>query len=159
MRIREVSDSELAQLREIRLRALQDARFAYGSTYEREQARVPEDYRTWVTDGVTLVAEDDDGWHAIGHGRLDKTKPSLAYVMAMWVAPEHRGTHVGAAILDTLMEWARQQGASTVSLGVTEGNAPAEALYRSRGFEPTGMREPLTSDPTRQCVFLERPTT
>jgi len=24
---------------------------------------------------------------------------------------------------------------------------------------PTGEREPLTSDPTLDCVFLERPTT
>ena len=157
MPIREVSDSELAQLKEIRLRALADAPFAYGGSYEGEKDREPEEYRSWITEGVTVVAEDDDGWHGMGHGRLDKVTPSLAYVMAMWVTPARRGTKLGADILDTLIEWARRQGASTVSLGVTDGNSPAETLYRSRGFEPTGEREPLTSDPTRECVFLERP--
>ena len=159
MRIRAVADSELAELKEIRLRALAEAPHAFGSTVEREQDRAPEDYRPWITDGITFVAEDDDGWHGLGHGRLDKEKPSLAYVMAMWVEPAYRGTKVGALILDTVMDWARAQGASAISLGVTDGNSPAEALYRSRGFEPTGQREPLQSDPTRECVFLERPVT
>ena len=157
MRIRAVADSELAQLKEIRLRALADAPSAFGSTYEREKDRAPEDYRSWVTEGITFVAEDDDGWHGLGHGRLDKEKPSVAYVMAMWVDPDYRGSKVGALILDTVMDWARAHGASVISLGVTDGNSPAEALYRSRGFVPTGEREPLQSDPTRECVFLERP--
>ncbi|MBV8959525.1 MAG: GNAT family N-acetyltransferase [Actinobacteria bacterium] len=158
MRIREVSGSELARLKEIRLRALADAPYAYGSSYERERDRDPEEYRSWITNGVTFVAEDEEGWHALGHGRLDAVTPSLAYVMAMWVAPERRGTKLGATILDTVIDWARQQGASMVSLGVTDGNSPAQKLYRSRGFQPTGEREPLKSDPTRECVFLERPT-
>lgn len=157
MRIRAVADSELAQLKELRLRALADAPSAFGSTVEREKERAPEGYRSWITDGITFVAEDEDGWHGLGHGRLDKEKPSLAYVMAMWVEPAYRGSKVGALILDTVMAWARAQGASVISLGVTDGNSAAEALYRSRGFVPTGEREPLQSDPTRECVFLERP--
>ena len=100
-----------------------------------------------------------DGWHGLGCCRFDEVMPGVAHVLAMWVEPEHRGTKVGAEILQTLIDWAQNKGAGVVRLGVTEGNSPAEALYRSRGFEPTGEREPLTSDPTRECVFLERPTT
>lgn len=157
MRVRAVADSELAQLKEIRLRALADAPYAYGSSYGEEVGRAPDEYRKWVTDGVTMVAEDDDGWHGLGCSRFDDVEPSVAHVLAMWVAPEHRQSKVGAQILEALIDWARARGAAAVRLGVTAGNSPAEALYRSRGFQPTGEREPLRSDPTRQCAFLERP--
>lgn len=159
MRIRAVEESELDRLQEIRLRALADAPYAFGSTYEREKDRTPEDYRSWITGGVTMVAEDEDGWHGLGWCRFDDEVPNLAHVLAMWVDPEHRGTKVGAQILQTLIDWAEARGSAAVRLGVTEGNSPAEALYRSRGFVLTGEREPLTSDPTLDCVFLERPTT
>src|SRR5260221_9435592 len=98
MRIRAVSDSELVHLCEIRLRALADAPFAFGSTYEREKDRSPEDYLTWVTNGVTMVAEDDDGWHGLGCGRFDELDPSIAHVLAMWVEPKQRESKVGAGI-------------------------------------------------------------
>src|SRR5438128_9264169 len=114
MRIREVADSELAKLREIRLRALADAPYAFGSSYEREKDRTPEDYRSWVTGGVTMVAEDDDGWHGLGWCRFDDVVPYLAHVLAMWVEPEHRGTKVGAEILQTLIGWAEEHGAAVV---------------------------------------------
>jgi ribosomal protein S18 acetylase RimI-like enzyme len=42
-----------------------------------------------------------------------------------------------------------------VRLGVVEGNRNAWSLYQSHGFVPTGEREPLVSNPTRDVVYLE----
>jgi ribosomal protein S18 acetylase RimI-like enzyme len=39
-------------------------------------------------------------------------------------------------------------------LGVAEGNSAAMRLYRRAGFEPTGQREPLRSDPSQPVIYM-----
>ncbi len=43
----------------------------------------------------------------------------------MWVAPEARGSGVGAALMDAVESWAREAGYENIGLGVTTVNAPA----------------------------------
>ena len=55
-------------------------------------------------------------------------------VSAVTVAPEHRRQGLATALLDALRGWAAERGGHSVYLQVTEGNAPARALYRRAGL-------------------------
>jgi ribosomal protein S18 acetylase RimI-like enzyme len=76
----------------------------------------------------------------------------------MWVAPEARGSGVGRSLVEAVLAWARERGAPTVLLEVTdtERARPAAALYRSLGFAPTGERAPLDSDPSLETILMSR---
>ena len=52
----------------------------------------------------------------------------------MYVAPGWRDQHVGSAILDRLLDHAREMGATTVLLDTCRFVTDAQRLYRSRGF-------------------------
>ena len=56
----------------------------------------------------------------------------------MWVAPEARRHGIGSALVDAVVHWARTLGLRRLLLDVTEGNGPAIALYRRKGFVPNG---------------------
>ena len=61
-------------------------------------------------------------------------------VISIGVPPPLRRRGWGAALVDGLLEQARQSGADTVVLEVAEDNAAALALYRARGFVIVGRR-------------------
>jgi ribosomal protein S18 acetylase RimI-like enzyme len=52
----------------------------------------------------------------------------------MWVAPFARGHGVGDSLVRAVIEWAGEQRASRVALGISLGNARAVALYRRHRF-------------------------
>ncbi len=51
------------------------------------------------------------------------------------VAPEHRRQGLASAVLEALLGWAAERGATTAYLQVREDNAAALALYGRLGFE------------------------
>jgi RimJ/RimL family protein N-acetyltransferase len=66
-----------------------------------------------------------------------------ATLFGMYVRPRLRGRGIGRQLVQSALEYARDRpGVKVVQLTVTEGNAPAEALYESCGFVPFGV-EPL----------------
>jgi ribosomal protein S18 acetylase RimI-like enzyme len=54
------------------------------------------------------------------------------------VAPEHRRSGVGRALMHDAYAWAERVGVEKISLNVRASNAPAIALYRSEGFALEG---------------------
>jgi len=52
------------------------------------------------------------------------------------VAPEHRRRGLASVVLEALLEWAAERGATTAYLQVREDNAAALSLYGAIGFEP-----------------------
>lgn len=56
----------------------------------------------------------------------------VIYTLA--VHPDYLGRGVGTALLARILAFCREQGARAVRLGVTQGNAPAAALYKKCGF-------------------------
>lgn len=50
------------------------------------------------------------------------------------VSPEHRRQGLGLAVMDALLEWGAERGATTAYLQVLGDNAPALALYEQLGF-------------------------
>ena len=64
-----------------------------------------------------------------------------AELLTLCVLAEERRRGVGAALLDEVVERARQTGARRLFLEVAETNEPARALYAARGFA-AGRRRP-----------------
>ncbi len=65
-----------------------------------------------------------------GYGFVDEETPELAIA----VVPNARGKGVGTALLDALLERAREAGHAKISLSVDKHNAGAIRLYEQHGF-------------------------
>lgn len=153
MRIRATNEADWEAVRDVRLRALEDAPYAFGSTIERERGRTEAEWRKWAgpgrwPNGVTFVATESDRFVGLAAGFPEEDEPDAVHLVSMWVDPSIRRTGVGRALIDAVVGWARERGARSVHLWVADGNDAATSLYRSCGFEPTGVRQPLPSNPT-----------
>lgn len=81
------------------------------------------------------------GEPAVGVGVL-RLRPTLftaadaldAYLQELYVTPERRGEGIGRAMLNRVMEIAKERGASWIELGTSEDDHQARALYESMGF-------------------------
>jgi len=140
--VREVGGDDWRTWREIRLRALRDSPSAFGSTYAREEALTERHWRDRVgdPDGVCVLVEDDGTQVGMGGGFQDL--PGFLHVVAMWVAPAHRGRGVGQAVLHGIDAWARERGLR-LHLDVNTANAGARRSYELFGFAATGETRPL----------------
>ena len=74
----------------------------------------------------------------------------------MWTSPTHRRSGVGRALIEAVIAWAEETGGTHVGLWVTVGNTAAESLYQSMGFVPTGERQVLPSDPSKDEARMDR---
>ena len=101
------------------------------------------------------IAMDEAGV-SIGYGGV-KVGGDQADVMTIGVAPRARGRGVGRAILDALLEWARQAGAVEIFLDVRPSNEGAIALYNSRGFVEIGRRPRYFRNPVEEAVEMRAP--
>ena len=101
-------------------------------------------------DNVTFVAEQDGRWLGIATGLAsdpdlpDDPRPAL---VGMFVLPEARGRGVGTALVNAVVDWARQRRATALCLWVTATNDPAIALYEKCRFRRTGESKPLVHSP------------
>ncbi len=150
-----VRPGDASVLKEVRLAALLDTPSAFGSTYADEVTRTEEH---WMHRALLASAgRDSTVFLAWMHGRAVgivggyRSDPSTDAVelVSMWTAPDARRTGVGALLVQAVIDWATENGSSTVALWVTRGNAPAQALYESVGFRATGDYQPLPSDPCK----------
>lgn len=98
----------------------------------------------------------DEAGVPIGYGGV-KIGGDQADVMTIGVAPRARGRGVGRAILDALLEWARQAGAVEIFLDVRPSNEGAIALYNSRGFVEIGRRPRYFRNPVEEAVEMRAP--
>ena len=103
------------------------------------------------------IAADESG-APIGYGGA-KVGGDQADVMTIGVAPHARGRGAGAAILDALLDWARQVGAAEIFLDVRPSNEGAIALYNSRGFVEIGRRPRYFRNPVEEAVEMRAPLT
>lgn len=146
--VREVGPDEWETLREIRMAALSEAPYAFGSTYEREAPFTEEQWRGRLTSGsVTFFAELAGSSVPAGLAGVYETDGD-ADLVSMWVRPSARGTGAADALVNTAADWAKARGHDALYLWVTESNARARGLYERCGFTPTGECQPLPSDPS-----------
>jgi ribosomal protein S18 acetylase RimI-like enzyme len=90
----------------------------------------------------------------LGLGSAGMDEHGVGHIGAMWVDPSLRGQGVGARLFDTAVAFLKSRGCASIELSVTETNAPAIALYQSRGFVLTGGFEPLREGSPLKNLFM-----
>jgi GNAT superfamily N-acetyltransferase len=155
--VREITTDDWELMRDVRLAALADAPYAFGSTYAREVGFTEAQWRGRINErSVTFFAydeSDDVAPAGLAGVYVAETAPD---VVSMWVRPGSRGRGVGEALIGATAAWATARSFSTLFLWVTQSNAPARRLYTRCGFTPTGESQPLPSDPSQPEIRMSR---
>jgi GNAT superfamily N-acetyltransferase len=146
-----VAEEDWELLRNVRLAALRDAPWAFGSTHAREAAFDGSTWRERAGRPGCFVAVDSDEPVGIAVGlALAELPADERHLVSMWVAPRARGQGVGGQLVSAVAAWARAGGASRLSLMVVIGNQSARSVYLRAGFVPTGdIQRVLPDEPDR----------
>jgi ribosomal protein S18 acetylase RimI-like enzyme len=75
----------------------------------------------------------------------------------MWVDPTCRGRGLAEQLLDAASNWSIASGANDLVLDVTETNEPARRLYTRAGFNQTGTKTRLRSNPSLLTLEMRKP--
>ena len=146
-------------LKNVRLRALEEAPYAFGTTLAGGKKRTDRDWQDMARDHATLSDRAYFmayvGNSPCGMAGCYRTTSDTVVLTAMWVAPEFRGQKIGEQIVRAVIEWAREGGATTLEAWVSENN-PARFFYQKIGFEETCLTEPLRSDSKIQIILIRR---
>lgn len=135
-----LGEEDWATYRRVRLDALKEAPYAFGSTHAGEVELDEASWRGRLKRRPTFVAEVEGtiaGTVATGESDVS----GVAALIAMWVDPRYRRQGVGDVLVKTVIEWATDHGYSSLFLWVTAVNAAAERLYRRNGFVRTGAAQ------------------
>lgn len=77
-------------------------------------------------------------------------------LVRLYVAREHLGRGVGAALMRVCINEASQRGHRTLWLGVWEHNHPAQAFYRKWNFHRVGTHIFQLGDDAQTDILMER---
>ncbi len=77
-----------------------------------------------------------------------------AHITTFAVAPDHRRSGVGQAMLLHLLGLAESVGASVATLEVRVSNTPAQRLYQKYGFRPVGVRTRYYTDNNEDALIM-----
>ena len=136
--IRALNPDDWQDIRDVRLRSLLDTPDAFTSTFSRESAYDEAKWRDLAVTGRWFVA-NNDGLIGVAVGVAGWSgDPKRRELVGMWVAPSHRRRGIARQLLDQVRAWAASEGATTLSLGVREGNERALAAYLSMGMRESG---------------------
>jgi RimJ/RimL family protein N-acetyltransferase len=147
--IRRLEVSDHADLRALRLRALEAEPTAFGSTLERELHFGESVWRDRLDPkghphfGAFRVGTDLVGLVVAVADVGDSTVVNL---VGMWIDQRDRGAGLAEELIGEVVRWAFEQRATMVRLFVTEGNTRAESVYRRVGFSRTGQTEIRSRD-------------
>ena len=134
--LRNIRADDWSLWRKLRLEALEEAPYAFGSTLADWQGRGDTEarWRSRLLDvPLNVVAE----WQGTAAGMASGTAltpDGSIELISMWVAPFARGQGVGDSLVNAVTEWAREQHASSIALAVFGDNEHAVALYHRHGF-------------------------
>jgi ribosomal protein S18 acetylase RimI-like enzyme len=83
---------------------------------------------------VLLVGGGPDGIAVLRFRQAIWAAGLECYLAELYVAPDHRGSGLGRALMTAAIEHARTRGAAWMDLGTSEDDVAARALYESLGF-------------------------
>lgn len=146
IQVRRVQPGDWATLRTVRLAALADAPYAFGSTTARELAFDEAEWRRRAESAPNLIAWREDGpvglVTVVGRPGDDEDGPPAEWELAsMWVSPLARGSGAADLLVSAAVEVVRAESARRLILWVADGNARARGFYLRAGFRPTGARQ------------------
>lgn len=109
-----------------------------------DSARLGATARQILATGLVLLAELDAYPVGLMAGAVAPHFFSQALYgveLAVYVAPEHRGSRVALRMISRFEAWAKARGAGEMCLGISTGlDVPrTQALYERLGYRPSGV--------------------
>ncbi|AXT86788.1 GNAT family N-acetyltransferase [Aeromicrobium sp. A1-2] len=128
--MRRVGSDDWADWRLLRQRSLSEDPDAFSSstTMWTGDLDTEQRWRDLLEHGSCFIAYVDGAPVGMVAGRLIGTAAEL---ISMWIAPEARRRHLGAALIETVVAWSDGRA---LSLRVMAGNVPAIEAYQRHGF-------------------------
>lgn len=77
-----------------------------------------------------------------------------AHITNIALLPAYRGRKLGEALLRKLMDYARENGAKTMTLEVRVSNNVAQSLYRKLGFQGGAIRKNYYTDDHEDALVM-----
>lgn len=153
--LRRVIADDWADWRPVRLAALADAPYAFGSRLADWQDAPEHRWRSRLSVPGALDLLAVDGTTAVGmaSGMPDPDDPARVEVVSVWVAPAARRSGVARHLLDTIAHWAADRGAHALELSVVPDNAAALRAYERAGFVATGESGEALPDGRHELVM------
>jgi GNAT superfamily N-acetyltransferase len=155
--LKRLSPNQWPPWRSLRLQALAEAPYAFGSKLADWQgagdleARWRERLASVPFNLIAFLRRCPAGMISATEPNSDRT----VELISLWVAPSVRGCGVGDALIEAVVQWAVEQKASRVSLDVTEGNRHATTLYVRHGFLESGKGAAHPAGETSECRFVK----
>lgn len=165
MDVRVLTEEDVNDFREVRLKGLKTDSSAFGSTYEREN--------NFTTEKFKQRLESSDSKFVVGgfidkklvciatfirnSGQKDKHKSML---VGMYCEKEYRGTGIAKSVVDLILEKARNiEGLEIINLMVVSENIRAKTFYESFGFKKYGTEPKAMFDGSKyydeDLMYLE----
>lgn len=169
MLIRPFKADEAMLIRQVRLRSLADAPYAFGPQSFAEESALPDSH--WH-ELAAQVGGTDPKWRekCVMFVVLDRDEPcgtatcflcprvaGRAEFTSAWIDPRYRRRGLGRQLLDESIAWARARGAHYLRLWVDDTNPRAVEFYRATGFSATGETRPVSEGSSSQQSCFERP--
>ena len=151
--------SDWQAYRHLRLHALQDAPYAYASSYESALMRTDESWRQQVSlasqgeQNYLAVIESEQG--LVGLGGVYPADPhhnKTAELVQVWILPELRGTGVAVTLMQHLQHWAKSAGYETLIATVHKENTSACRFYEKQGYDR--LQDAAVNHPERDLVYI-----
>ncbi len=141
LELRTLEPNDWPLWRELRLAALAEAPYAFGSTLAQWQGSGDREER-WrarlsIPGAHDLVALLDGLPVGMASGVPGEGAENVELI-SMWVNPTARGKGVGDYLIQAVERWGAERGATTLRLSVMPDNRKATALYERHGFTDTG---------------------
>jgi len=156
LKIRRTSGDDWMALRTIRLESLRDTPEAFGSTYDDTLLFSNDEWRSFAQQRCYFLAERDGAVVGMISGGFNDAHPGTHWMYGMYVTPSDRGTGSAQALVRSVSDWARGEGAEELFLHVGSSVARARAFYEKLGFRPTGDTFELHRDTSLVLLTMKR---
>lgn len=98
----------------------------------------------------------DSGGMVVGYAGISSIAPD-SDLQTLAVAPQFRGGGLGKQLLGSMLERARERGATSMILEVRADNTAAQKLYVTAGFETIATRTRYYPDGSDALIMRCRP--
>jgi ribosomal protein S18 acetylase RimI-like enzyme len=133
VRIERMGPDEGCRWRDIRLEALREAPYAFGTKYTDAALWTSARWEAQVTQFATFVAVVEGRDVGVARGAAHRSS-DVRELISMWVAPTARRRQIGSRLIDSVAAWATADGATALVLEVVATNAAALAMYERADF-------------------------
>ncbi len=140
--IRLLTQLDLSKYKSIRLQALQDCPFAFGSSYEDAAAMSENEWRAHLSGEKSKVFGAFDGEDLVGTTTLLlDSRPKFAHsatLVGIYVADSHRGQGLAGRLINHAEHEATQLGIKKIKIDVIRSQLPALRAYEKADYKIVG---------------------